>query len=46
MKCLGPVRGRKCDNDGQDWEALDRDRPILLGKFGAYDKGDMESRVR
>jgi endoglucanase len=21
-------------------------RPILLGEFGAYDKGDMESRAR
>ena len=29
----------------QDWAKKHR-RPILLGEFGAYDKGDMASRVR
>jgi endoglucanase len=29
----------------QAW-ALEHQRPILLGEFGAYEKGDMESRVR
>ncbi len=29
----------------QEW-AKERNRPILLGEFGAYDKGDMESRAR
>lgn len=29
----------------QDW-ARANDRPILLGEFGAYDKGDMDSRVK
>jgi endoglucanase len=29
----------------QAW-AEAHDRPILLGEFGAYDKGDMDSRVR
>jgi endoglucanase len=29
----------------QAW-AAEHQRPILLGEFGAYDKGDMESRVR
>lgn len=29
----------------QDW-AKKENRPILLGEFGAYDKGDMQSRVR
>jgi endoglucanase len=28
-----------------DWSAQN-DRPIFLGEFGAYDKGDMDSRVR
>jgi endoglucanase len=28
-----------------DW-SLKNDRPIFLGEFGAYDKGDMESRAR
>jgi len=28
-----------------DW-SLKNDRPIFLGEFGAYDKGDMDSRVR
>jgi len=28
-----------------DW-SLKNDRPILLGEFGAYDKGDMDSRAR
>ena len=29
----------------QEWSKSQR-RPIFLGEFGAYDKGDMESRVR
>jgi len=29
----------------QDW-AKEQHRPIFLGEFGAYDKGDMASRVR
>jgi endoglucanase len=29
----------------QQWAAA-HNRPILLGEFGAYDKGDMDSRVR
>ena len=29
----------------RDW-ARQHDRPIFLGEFGAYDKGDMASRVR
>jgi endoglucanase len=29
----------------QAWSTA-HDRPVLLGEFGAYDKGDMESRVR
>ena len=29
----------------QDWSAQQK-RPILLGEFGAYDKGDMPSRAR
>jgi len=29
----------------QKW-ATDHDRPILLGEFGAYDKGPIESRVK
>lgn len=29
----------------QDWSKKN-DRPILLGEFGAYDRGDMDSRVR
>jgi len=29
----------------QKWSKAEN-RPILLGEFGAYDKGDMESRVR
>jgi endoglucanase len=29
----------------QAWSKAN-DRPILLGEFGAYDKGDIESRVR
>jgi endoglucanase len=29
----------------QNW-AFAHQRPMLLGEFGAYDKGDMESRVR
>jgi endoglucanase len=29
----------------QQW-SLARDRPIFLGEFGAYDKGDMDSRAR
>ncbi|MGA2406872.1 MAG: glycoside hydrolase family 5 protein [Bacteroidales bacterium] len=28
-----------------DW-SLKNDRPIFLGEFGAYDKGEMDSRVR
>jgi endoglucanase len=28
-----------------DW-SIKNDRPILLGEFGAYDKGDMDSRAR
>jgi endoglucanase len=28
-----------------DW-SMANDRPIFLGEFGAYDKGDMDSRVR
>ena len=28
----------------QQWSKAQR-RPILLGEFGAYDKGDMESRA-
>jgi len=28
-----------------DW-SKENDRPIFLGEFGAYDKGDMESRAR
>ena len=28
-----------------DWSAQNK-RPILLGEFGAYDKGDMDSRAR
>lgn len=28
-----------------DW-SIANDRPIFLGEFGAYDKGDMESRAR
>lgn len=29
----------------QDWAKSQR-RPVLLGEFGAYDKGDMDSRAR
>ncbi len=29
----------------EDW-SLKNNRPIFLGEFGAYDKGDMESRAR
>jgi endoglucanase len=29
----------------QDWSKANN-RPILLGEFGAYDKGDMDSRVK
>lgn len=29
----------------QEWSKAN-DRPILLGEFGAYDKGDMDSRVK
>jgi hypothetical protein len=29
----------------QQW-ALERDRPVHLGEFGAYDKADMDSRAR
>ena len=29
----------------QAWSKA-HDRPVLLGEFGAYDKGDMPSRVR
>jgi endoglucanase len=29
----------------QKW-SRENNRPILLGEFGAYDKGDMDSRVR
>ena len=29
----------------QQWSQKEK-RPILLGEFGAYDKGDMDSRVR
>lgn len=32
-------------NQAQDW-AKQHHRPIFLGEFGAYDKGDMASRVR
>lgn len=32
-------------NKAQDW-AKQHNRPILLGEFGAYDKGEMPSRVR
>jgi endoglucanase len=28
-----------------DWSSAN-DRPIFLGEFGAYDKGDMDSRAR
>jgi endoglucanase len=28
-----------------DW-SIEQDRPIYLGEFGAYDKGDMDSRAR
>jgi endoglucanase len=28
-----------------DWSAIN-DRPIFLGEFGSYDKGDMDSRAR
>jgi len=31
--------------EAQTW-ARQHDRPILLGEFGSYDRGDMESRVR
>lgn len=39
---------RKVDADFagvQEW-AKSHDRPILLGEFGAYDKADMDARVR
>ena len=39
---------RRVDTDFagvQQWAAA-HNRPILLGEFGAYDKGDMDSRVR
>ena len=29
----------------QQW-AVEHDRPLLLGEFGAYDKADMDSRAR
>jgi endoglucanase len=32
-------------NGVQQWSKTEN-RPILLGEFGAYDKGDMDSRVR
>jgi endoglucanase len=32
--------------DGVKQWSLEHQRPILLGEFGAYEKGDMESRVR
>src|SRR5208283_4494787 len=32
-------------NKARDW-AKQHDRPIFLGEFGAYDKGEMPSRVR
>ena len=35
----------KTDFDGVQAWAKAHDRPILLGEFGAYDKGDMTSRV-
>lgn len=35
----------KTDFDGVQAWAKAHDRPILLGEFGAYDKGDMASRV-
>jgi endoglucanase len=34
------------DLDGVQAWANQHDRPILLGEFGAYDKGPMESRVK
>jgi endoglucanase len=34
------------DFDGVQAWAKDHHRPIFLGEFGAYDKGDMASRVR
>jgi endoglucanase len=34
------------DFDGVQAWAKAHDRPILLGEFGAYDKADMDSRVR
>ena len=41
-----PERQRmKTDFDGVQAWAKAHDRPILLGEFGAYDKGDMTSRV-
>jgi len=35
----------KADFDGVQVWAKAHDRPMLLGEFGAYDKGDMASRV-
>jgi endoglucanase len=37
-------RGCKADFDGVQAWAKAQDRPMLLGEFGAYDKGDMASR--
>ena len=39
---------RRIDLDfakAQQW-AIAHDRPVLLGEFGAYDKGEMDSRAR
>jgi hypothetical protein len=39
---------RRIDMDfarAQEWAAA-HDRPVLLGEFGAYDKGEMDSRAR
>jgi endoglucanase len=38
-------RRMKADFDGVQAWAKAHDRPMLLGEFGAYDKGDMASRV-
>ncbi|MFA5238542.1 MAG: glycoside hydrolase family 5 protein [Phycisphaerae bacterium] len=49
IKWLGTEREKKIIvNDftvAQKW-AKKHNRPILLGEFGAYDKGDIDSRVR
>jgi hypothetical protein len=49
IRWLGtPQERQRVDLDfekARQWAAA-HDRPILLGEFGAYDKGDMESRAR